>query len=666
MTIRFSDLLLEQLSSGNREPISPWKVSVVISLAVTAFLAVLNATGCFQILEWALLDQYFQLRASEKVDSRLLLITIDESDISKLQNWPLSDEQLAQLLTSVNRYQPNVIGLDLYRDLSVPPGSSALEEVFNRTPNLIGVEKVGYAPVAPPPTLAELGQVAMSDLLIDEDSTVRRALLSAKIGDEVKRSLGASLALQYLTQLGIDVDATSPSGAAQLGTTTFPRLMPNAGGYVNADTTGYQILLNFRGPDDAFDTISATDVLQGKLSAELVRDRIVIIGSTAASLNTLVNTPYDTSYLTQTPQSPALAIHAHIASQIISAVLDGRPLIRTWPTVVEWGWTVLWCGLSSGIILIPQWYRRNSLSVLLWIGVPTLGLSAALLSISSLLFMYGWWIPSIPTLLGVSIAAIVGVVASNSKLIEDAYIDGLTHLFNRRAFNQYIVEAQKKAQAIAIILCDVDHFKGFNDCYGHPAGDDCLRQVAQAIQQAVRSQDIVARYGGEEFAVILQDISGEKASEIAERMRQKVQNCQIPHQASAASPYVSISCGVAIRAAQSQSPLPQVLVWADRALYQAKRAGRNRVEIYVPPTRTESVPESTPASPTASTPELTPGLTTASTPAPTVNDAASGSDGQSADDAPDRPASVADGQEGALPEGDASDGINDGSADEKL
>ena len=579
MAIRFSDLLLEVWQDGIKKTISPWKLSLIVSLAVTACLALLNSTGCFQILEWVIFDQYFRLRSAEETDSRLLIITIDEPDIARLQQWPLSDENLAKVLTQVDRYDPRVIGLDIYRDFPIPPGTAALEKVFRNTPNLIGVEKLGNTPVESSPILAEQDQVAMADIVMDNDGTVRRALLSARVGNEVRYTLGAALALQYLRKEEITLETVSSSNLSRLGAVKFPPLQSNDGAYVNADIRGHQLLLNFRGPDNAFDVISITDVLEGRLPEELVRDRIILIGSIAPSLNDFVYTPYNTSTITQTTQSPGVTIHAHIASQILSAVLDGRSLIQTWPTSAEWGWTFLWCSLGSGIILIPIWRGHNSLISLVSTGIPILSLSAALMMINGLWFLNGWWIPSIPAALGLIISATVSLTAKNSKLVKDAYIDGLTNLLNRRAFNQQIIEAQKQPKELAIILCDIDYFKDFNDFYGHPAGDSCLRQVAQAIQQAVRSQDLVARYGGEEFAVILQNISNEKAYEIAQRMLGKVQSCQIPHAASKVSSYVSISCGVATRLSSSKSPLSQILLRADQALYKAKRAGRNRVEL---------------------------------------------------------------------------------------
>ncbi len=585
MTIRLDkNYFLRQRHSEKWKALFPGIVSLSISLTVTACVLLLNSTGCFQALEWLIFDRYFQLRSgAEATDPRLLVVTIDESDLSYLQQWPLSDKTLAQVLDQINQYNPRVIGLDIYRKSSIPPGTSSLEAVFRNTPHLFGAEKVGEKSVPPPPILADQGQVAMTNLLIDEDGTLRRVLLSTSQQDTGQMSLGAAVALYYLEKDGIVPKTIPNTQTTQLGDVIFSPLQPNDGGYVNANTQGYQLLLNFRGQDNLFETISITDVLKNRVSENLIRDRIVLIGSVAPSLNDFVNTPYKNSQLTGNSQSPGIAIHAHTASQITSAVLDGRPLLKTWPTAAEWGWVFLWCSLSSGLILIPQSSKRSGPVAFLSLAMPAVGLSTSLLVINALCFFNSWWIPTVPALLGIVTSATVGLTTKNLKLKQDAYVDGLTKVMNRRAFNQHMADVQRQSKDLAIILCDVDFFKGFNDFYGHPAGDDCLQKVAKAIQQAVHSQGIVARYGGEEFAVILQAISSEKAYEIAEQMREKVQTYQIPHAKSQVSQYVSISCGVAMRFGDNGTSLTQILNQADQALYQAKQAGRNRAIFFSNP-----------------------------------------------------------------------------------
>ncbi|NEQ53960.1 MAG: CHASE2 domain-containing protein [Leptolyngbya sp. SIO3F4] len=100
-----------------------WIVALLTTPIVAGLVIAIRFTGALQLLEWAMYDQYFQLRATESVDERIVLVTIDESDINALGQWPISDATLAQLIRNINQYQPAVIGLDLYRDLPVEPGS---------------------------------------------------------------------------------------------------------------------------------------------------------------------------------------------------------------------------------------------------------------------------------------------------------------------------------------------------------------------------------------------------------------------------------------------------------------------------------------------------------------------------------------------------------------
>lgn len=171
---------------------------------------------------------------------------------------------------------------------------------------------------------------------------------------------------------------------------------------------------------------------------------------------------------------------------------------------------------------------------------------------------------------------------SNEELQRLACLDGLTQLSNRRHFDQYLEQLWQQLEEshspISMILCDVDFFKKFNDTYGHQAGDECLRQVAGAIQRVVKpSAALVARYGGEEFAVILPNTTLVGAVEVAEAIRQDVRSLKIIHAQSSVSQYVSLSLGVA-----SMLPHPHLndspkslIAAADQALYHAKASGRD-------------------------------------------------------------------------------------------
>ncbi len=180
----------------------------------------------------------------------------------------------------------------------------------------------------------------------------------------------------------------------------------------------------------------------------------------------------------------------------------------------------------------------------------------------------------------------VAIAIRQSELYQEverlATLDGLTEVANRRQFDQILSKEwqrlTREQHPLSLILCDVDFFKQYNDAYGHLCGDDCLKQVAQAIRENIqRPADLVARYGGEEFGVILPNTDRQGALTVAQNIRSQLDALQIPHQASAVSPYVTISIGIGTLIPQvQQAPLLLVEI-ADRALLQAKVQGRDRI-----------------------------------------------------------------------------------------
>ncbi len=171
---------------------------------------------------------------------------------------------------------------------------------------------------------------------------------------------------------------------------------------------------------------------------------------------------------------------------------------------------------------------------------------------------------------------------ANQKLEKLAVIDGLTGIANRRKFDDYIqsewLRSAREKAPLSLILCDIDHFKLYNDTYGHQAGDRCLRDVAQAIKKVVkRPADLAARYGGEELAVILPNTTPEGAKQLAHQICLQVQSLHIPHIVSPVDLYVTLSLGVAGCIPNHQDSPQALIAAADYNLYKAKELGRNRV-----------------------------------------------------------------------------------------
>lgn len=174
------------------------------------------------------------------------------------------------------------------------------------------------------------------------------------------------------------------------------------------------------------------------------------------------------------------------------------------------------------------------------------------------------------------------LVEANRKLQQLALTDPLTGVANRRKLDEVLEmelsRAQRHGTRLVVMLCDVDYFKQYNDCYGHIAGDACLRRVANVLSETFkRAGETCARYGGEEFAVVLPSATDEQASTRAEMARQAVWDLDLEHQASPHARRVTMSIGVAVNSVGRPETVKKIVQRVDEALYQAKEQGRNRV-----------------------------------------------------------------------------------------
>ncbi|MEN8446834.1 MAG: CHASE2 domain-containing protein, partial [Cyanobacteria bacterium J06555_13] len=305
--------------------------------------------------------------------------------------------------------QPRVIGLDLFRDLPVEPGHPELSAAFEEIDNLIGIDKVLPPIVAPPPALTN-ERVGFADAPRDIDGNQRRMILGTQTEDSGFRfSFSLLLAQAYLAKENILLEnGRRDPLTMRFGEAELPRIYSNFGGYAGVDAGGgdVQVLLNFRQgtregskasaqgippqqqPGSAFQVVTFQDVLAGDIDPEWVRDRIVLIGVTTPSIPDYVSAATLSSIHPEANWVYGVEIHAHAISQIISAALEGRPLIQSWPELGEYVWIVGWGLVGIGIAA----YGRSPLRTLLWVvvsGIGVVGLSyGALVS--------GWWIPLVP------------------------------------------------------------------------------------------------------------------------------------------------------------------------------------------------------------------------------------------------------------------------------
>ncbi len=398
-----------------KQKISQLSGLLVIAPSVAGVIITCNLVGLFQLLEWATLDQLFLLRPKETIDSRIVVITIEEEDITKLGRWPMSDRVMANLLNKIKVQKPRAIGLDIYRDLVTEPGHSELVEVFESTPNLIGVQKVAGEKVAPPPALAKKGQVSASDLLVDSDGKVRRGLIiTGNEQGEFIEGLAAKLALIYLEAEGVEQEVLDQDKQIyKLGKAVFVPLTGKEEGYVRGDTGGYQILMNYRGEINRFQNVSMTDVLEKKIPNNLFENRLVFIGigTNASSVKDVFLTPYNSNLLGNSELMPGVLIHANLTSQMLSAALEGRTMLRTWNQSLNWLWILLWSFFGAGgswFLLEVKFFRKN----IFLLGTTSyifLG-SIILVSISYFALLSGWVIPIFSP--GLALAATAVLIAN--------------------------------------------------------------------------------------------------------------------------------------------------------------------------------------------------------------------------------------------------------------
>lgn len=389
-----------------------WRGVLIVAPSIAGVVIGLRVAGLLQPMELAVWDQFFRLRPPEPIDRRLVIVEIRESDVQQVGQWPMTDTKLAQLLDAIRQQKPRAIGLDLYRDLPVEPGYRELVKIFESTPNLIGIQKVvsntAGAANNPPPVLSQKDQVGANDFVVDGDGKVRRNLLAVNNKDnQTVLTLGTRLALLYLAAENITLQEGKSADELRLGKATFQSLRKNDGSYVRADTGGYQILSNFRNLNQGFQKISMTEVLQGKAPSNLFRDRVVLIGVTADSLGDFFFTPFSGGWGGQlTDRASGVAVHGEVASQVISAAMDGRPLLWFWSEPIEWLWIGGWA-IVGATITWSQRYRKASSRRVPLTAIGLLSASLGLVGGSYLVFLNGGWIPVVPGLLALTGSALV-------------------------------------------------------------------------------------------------------------------------------------------------------------------------------------------------------------------------------------------------------------------
>ena len=393
---------------------------LIASVLVGTLVMGVRYLGMLQPWELQSYDHLMQLRSpDEKPDSRLLIVTIDEADIQyQIQQkmnlrGSLSDQAFNQLLQKLDSYQPKAIGIDIYHDFPFDRKYPDLANRLQHDERLFAVCKVA-APVdqaqdgVPPPPEVPIRRQSFSDFVADEGDIARRQLLHltppAKSPCVAEHSFNFQLAQHYLNAQGITWKINSNKNL-QIGDVEFKELKSHTSGYQKFDASGYQILVNYRSllsPQKIARQIALKDILTDQIKPELIeslKNRIVLIGVTASSSSDYWKTPYSSNAADNDKQIPGVFVQAQMISQILSAVLDKRPLLWWWSGWMEalwvWGWSLL-----GGFI---SWRIQQPFYLGLAIAIGLI----AIFTICFSIFTFAGWIPLIPSALALIASAVV-------------------------------------------------------------------------------------------------------------------------------------------------------------------------------------------------------------------------------------------------------------------
>jgi CHASE2 domain-containing sensor protein/predicted Ser/Thr protein kinase len=398
----------------------PWQVVTVlgVSLGVTGLVIGAKHLGWWEMGELAAYDGSVRWKTPAPPDPRITIVAITEEDIERQKTWPLPDRTIAKVIQKLTDGKAKIIGLDMFRPNPVAPGQADLAKIWDKNDLIIpgchhrNLKNPGIA--GPPGIPAE--QLGFVDLLVDRDSIVRRALLfmsrDPKSPCTSETSLSLQLAQEYLLRQHQLTGKFDSNQQFQLGTTHFSPISGTDGGYQDAEAGGYQILLNYRARSGASKgtqngvapIVTMSDLLNNRVDPKLIKDRIILIGSTASSLKDEFLTPYSEGKA-EDATMPGVVVHAQITSQILSAVLDNQPLWWFIPDWLEGIWIGGWCVTGS----LLAWYIRHPIRLFL----AASGAGGLLIGGFAIVFVHAGWIPIVSPFVGL-IASSIGVLGLTS------------------------------------------------------------------------------------------------------------------------------------------------------------------------------------------------------------------------------------------------------------
>ena len=512
------------------------------------YLAILKPTGALAIPNLKAQDLFFKIRKNilkpPAILDQIALIIIDDESIEKLnQKWPFQRKVFAELIQDVAKANPRVLASDfVFSGKSDPVDDFLLASAIEQAGSVVlasFVDTNGNYILPHNEFLSQAAGVGIINKIQDQDLTVRRANMGYLDAD------GKTAGLPWEVEI-----ARIASGVRE----------------VNFHKP--KIRINYR-----FDFKKIKPIQFWKLKGQNTRadlesqfeGKIVLIGTTSKILHDFYHTPLGLM--------PGVVINMNLLASILSQDFL-KPLPLLVPAFFLFLLSFFGIYLSLQLSVLPAFliYVSGSLLFLLFSFVLFLN---NFLSDYFTPLLFGWL-----GFITVSFYRYFFTLLENIQLRTKVSIDPLTGLYNRRFLEPGINTALERSGeiGISVLMIDIDNFKAINDTYGHPFGDDVLKNVSFIIKEQLRANDIAVRYGGEEFCIVLSKTGKDEAVQIGERMCQEIAKRKFSYVNQVAR--FTVSVGVASSAADKLPASRSLIRAADRALYHAKKTGKNRVSSY--------------------------------------------------------------------------------------
>jgi adenylate cyclase len=468
----------------------------LVQLMVAASTSLWVAGG-FEAVELLTFDALTQVRSAlhRGGAAPVVLIGANENDLNRL-GWPLSDAKLAQALDALEAMGPRVVGVDIYRDAPRPPGAEALDAALKAYENVIVTYKFAdgdEASIPPPAVLRGTDRAGFGDTISDPGGTVRRGLLFLDDGRASASSLPLLLTLRYLQKEGVRLTADpGDPEAMRLGKTALRPFASNEGGYVHADDRGYQILLDFLGGPHPFPRVTLSALLAGEVPAELVRDKVVLLGVAAESVKDFFYTPF--SQGTVPPRTLyGIELHGHVVAQLLRHALDGVPPLRSPPGWAGAVWIWL-CGMAGGLAAL-RWRTPLLLTSLCAGGIM------AVLGVCLAGFLAAYWLsfaPAAASWTG-SVLLVTALMSKQEKhqrellmqiLSSNVSPDIADSLWQQREVFMEGGRPRPLSLVATVLFTDLRDFTSISEGFDPPELLDWLNAYMEAMA------NVVARYDG--------------------------------------------------------------------------------------------------------------------------------------------------------------------------